>query len=217
MNLKKYILIHYPVGDILAALAPIPAMLIGLYVMNSGWTALLLYHLFIILTLLLFWKKFEGAMLIRGWRPMLALGVCVVCAVSGFILFIAKNLIIPDVSWYETLIKLSFYRDNFVLFIFYFSIVNPVLEEIHWRMILPRTNLFQRFPLALHFIFASYHILILALFLPWFLILPCVIGLMLAAWGWRWLVQKTGGLSIPILSHACADFSIALCVYCLVS
>jgi membrane protease YdiL (CAAX protease family) len=44
----------------------------------------------------------------------------------------------------------------------------------------------------------------------------CFFCLAVAAWAWRWIARRSGGLPIPVLSHALADLGVLLAVWRLI-
>jgi membrane protease YdiL (CAAX protease family) len=97
-----------------------------------------------------------------------------------------------------------------LLFIFYYFIVNPILEELFWRGYLGSPNLK---PAGSDFWYAGYHVLILVLFVDWPWIVLSFVTLVGAGWTWRQLARIYNGLTIPIVSHAAADAGIIGAVF----
>ena len=83
--------------------------------------------------------------------------------------------------------------------------MNPVLEEWYWRGVLGSPS---RMPTPNDAAFAGYHVLVLAVFVPWPWALAVAVVLVGAAWLWRQLVARHGGLVIPVVTHAVADLSV---------
>lgn len=199
--------------NLLAALIPYVAVLIGMYALHNAWLAILLYHLGII-----------GFMLYRkpsnlhdrhslgdgGWKtiwgglktPLLIPGV-MICAMAAPVIYFmwpffqASEGILP--MW---LAKYGLTGWSWLLLIPYFSMVHPVLEEIHWRGMAPEqvTGFCWQ-----DFLFAGYHVLVLheLVFWPW---LFMIFGVLAASsFFWRWAAERFGGYGLPILTHAAAD------------
>lgn len=97
------------------------------------------------------------------------------------------------------------------LFALYFVTVQPLLEEVGWRGILQRPETGARWEDAA---FALYHLLVLHHLFPgaWILMVLSFVVLTSAAWFWRQLAAKTGGLQSVILQHAAADAGISAVV-----
>jgi membrane protease YdiL (CAAX protease family) len=96
------------------------------------------------------------------------------------------------------------------MFIAYFTLVNPFIEEYFWRGVLASETK------NLHFIdviYAGYHALILWGRVHPFSILFAVIILTSAGWLWRQIAREDNGLLAPVLGHMAADLSILSTVY----
>ena len=90
--------------------------------------------------------------------------------------------------------------------IFYFGLVHPLFEQIHWAPLREST------PLA-HLAFAGYHMLVLysLLTVPWLAL--CFVVLVAASWLWQRMVRESGSLLLPIASHVAADLGIIIVVW----
>jgi uncharacterized protein len=96
------------------------------------------------------------------------------------------------------------------LFITYFVLVNPFLEEYFWRGYLgsPTRRLY-----ASDFLYAGFHGLILLGKMQAGTVLYSLGVLVLAGWFWRQLARLNGGLLASVLGHMAADFTILVTVY----
>lgn len=185
---------------------PIVAVLTGLWVLHSGWTAILLYHAGIVVGLALRPRAF--ASLTRGWSWPLA-GLSLLVAVGTWI---AVWTLLPWFVGHDGLLKAlgAAHLDDlwlFGVFALYFSTVHPILEELSWRELLhPKTAK----PHLRDLEFAAYHVVVLQYLFPgrWLLMTVSVVSLVIAAWIWRALRERLGGLAIPAFSHALADLAI---------
>lgn len=187
------------------------AIFSGLYVFKSAWIAILAYHFVIVLILAIdrpvgLWKKITS-----GWNHKQGILLALFCSLAGGVLLLFLPMMQPDgCPLSSSLQVLGFSGDTWILFMLYFSIVHPVLEEIFWRDYLVENN--SRYPMVLDFAFAGYHILVLV----WFVTLPWValafVVLSAASWVWRITSDRYNGLLIPIVSHAIADLSVILAV-----
>lgn len=98
-------------------------------------------------------------------------------------------------------------------FMVYYAAVNPVLEEVYWRVLLgsPARGLTLS-----DVCFGGYHVTVLGLLLPgspglrWPLGAAMGATLVGAGWLWRQIVARTGGMAIPVLTHLVTDLSIIL-------
>jgi len=95
------------------------------------------------------------------------------------------------------------------VFAVYSVTLHPVLEETFWRGMLPD----QLWSDAL---FAGFHLLVLAPLVHAVWLPPVFIVLLTASGIWRYFARETGGLLIPVLTHALADLGVLLAVRALV-
>jgi membrane protease YdiL (CAAX protease family) len=96
------------------------------------------------------------------------------------------------------------------VFIAYFSLVNPFIEEYFWRGVLGDNS---KKPTLGDFIYAGYHTIILWGKVNPFSILFAVTILTSAGWLWRQIAREDDGLLAPVLGHMAADFTILLTIY----
>lgn len=186
-----------------AVWVPYVAVLIGMYLFHSAWTALLLYHTGILVIIRQrrpsnLWKTvWAGAK--NPWTgPAVAAGALAAPTVYFLwpLLHLSEN-VLP--LW---MAKYGLTGWPWLLLIPYFSLVHPVLEEIHWRGIAP-----ERFiPLCRQdLFFAGYHVLVLCQLVHWpwlILVFSVLVGSSIV---WRWTANRFEGCLLPILSHAAAD------------
>lgn len=102
---------------------------------------------------------------------------------------------------------------NWPMFIAYFVLVNPFIEEYFWRGYLGNASK------SLHtsdFLFAGYHTLIVINKVHIFSIVYALFVLILTGWFWRQVAREDGGLLAPVLGHMAADFMILVTVYMMV-
>jgi hypothetical protein len=96
----------------------------------------------------------------------------------------------------------------------YYVLLNPFLEEYYWRGFLGSS---AKRPVLNDFLFAGYHLIVLArtLDLIWLVVVfLCLCG---AAWFWRQISRITGGLLAAYISHMAADITVILSIYFLTS
>jgi membrane protease YdiL (CAAX protease family) len=197
----------------IAAWIPYIAVLIGMYLFHSAWLAVLLYHAGIVAVLLYrkptgLWRKIGS-----GYKARLLIPGMAICALAAPVVyfmwpwFAASEHILP--SW---LTAYGLDGWTWLLFIPYFSIVHPVLEEVHWRAISP-----TGFPIICRedLLFSGYHVLVLFQLVkaPGLVLVFAVLAG--SSIFWRWTAQRLGGYALPILTHAVADAGVVIAVYCL--
>jgi hypothetical protein len=101
-------------------------------------------------------------------------------------------------------------NSNWPIFLAYFVLVNPLIEEYFWRGYLgsPTKGLYPS-----DFLYAGFHGLILVNKMQVGAILYSLIVLTLAGWFWRQLARTDEGLLAPLLGHMTADFTILMAIY----
>ena len=192
---------------------PYAAILTGMVWFSSAWLSIFLYHLGIVVVVSLANSWNLGRGLERGRDILVLIAVVVGSAAAGLIIFwlwpvikIERLLLAAEMS------NLGLSNTPWLIFIFYYFTVNPILEEIFWRGYLGSKTLSLTWNDAW---FAGYHLLVLFFFaqIPW--IIASFVVLAGTAWFWRLLVRRYDGLIMPILSHAAADASIIGAVFLL--
>ena len=93
-----------------------------------------------------------------------------------------------------------------LVMVFYFGLVYPVLEQVHWAPLREST------PLA-HIAFAGYHMLVLhsLLTIPW--LAACFAVLAAASLLWRRMARGSGSLVPSIASHVAADLGVMIAAW----
>lgn len=197
-------------NNLLAALLPYAAVLGGMYGCHSAWLAIGLYHVGIVAFLIKHKPAGLGERISTGYRTPMLLPGLVICALAAPVvyvmwpLFSAADGILPD--W---LARYRLSGSAWLLFIPYFSIVHPVLEEILWRKIDPKPF---RILCWQDLLFAGYHVLVLFKLIktPWLVLVFAVLAG--SSIFWRWAVHRTGGYGMNILTHAVADAGVMIAV-----
>ncbi len=209
---------------ILPALIPYAAVLIGMYALSSVWLTMGLYHLGVLAFMLLRPNGPGRCALLRGWRngPGLLLGLaCVLSGVSIYLAFPLAAAIGAGPADASAASGLAGALAGFgaggagfwLLFVWYVALT-PWIEELFWRGRLGST---RRGLDASDILFAGYHVLVLLKFLQWPWVVLAFASLAAAAWAWRWAMRATGGLAIPVATHAVADISTMIAVYMLMA
>lgn len=195
------------------AAVPYVAVVVGLYMLRSAWASILLYHAGILAFLL---TARPRPMPLRGSvRLRVLLPAVLVCLLAGPALYGLWPLLRGAggglVGW---LPAYGLRGRSWPALLVYFALVHPVMEEIHWRA--PAQGLQRR----VHWqdaAFAGYHVpVLLTLVRPYWL--PVVFGVLVAVSAtWRAWSRRRGGLAFAVLTHTCADVSVALAAYLLVA
>jgi membrane protease YdiL (CAAX protease family) len=202
---------------IIGALIPSVATVIGIHWLGSGWATILIYHVGAAALLAARRREWELASITRGWRRRMGLGLSALCACAGAaIVILWPFLRFPGGELADSLAAVGLRGSAWVGFVVYYSTLHPVLEELFWRGWLngpaaaadhPRAH---RRPHPCDLLFGLYHLLVLIAFVqwPWAVLTGVILTGM--AWTWRAVTRATGGLAIPVVTHAVADLSVML-------
>jgi len=196
-----------------APIIPYFTVPLGLFLFDSGWASILLFHLGIVVVLYLarYWNL--GKMLNTWHEYLIMIATAIISALGGLFIFIFWPVLkLEGLALGAELATMGLQNTPWLLFIFYYFTVNPILEELFWRGYLGSPSLK---PASSDFWYAGYHILILILFVEWPWIVLNFVILVGAGWAWRQLARIYKGLTIPIVSHAAADASIISAVFLL--
>lgn len=186
-----------------AGLVPYMAVLVGMYWLHSAWAAILLYHAGILVFLFAFKRKEIWKTVWSGMKTPLLIPAVFTCAMAApVVYFLWPWLSVSDSILSEWMIKFGLTGLSWLVLIPYFSLIHPILEEIHWRGIAPEPFKWLAWQ---DLLFAGYHVLVLyqLLYWPW---LFMVFGVLTASSiFWRWASNKFSGYGLTILTHAAAD------------
>ena len=194
----------------LAPILPYLAVGLGLFWFHSGWIALLGFHLGILISLFLAKPDLPVSLLFKSNDTRWVILSILVCGSSGvsFYLFRKSFGIVGDLP--AQLESAGLTRHAWPLFMTYFVMVNPFLEEYFWRGYLGSPT--KGFYLS-DFLYAGFHGLILMGKMHTSAVLYSLSVLVLAGWFWRQIAREDRGLLAPVLGHIAADFSILSAVY----
>jgi len=214
-------------GKILLALWPLAAVAIGMLLLKSAWTAILLYHLGLLCGLACSVRS--G----RSWRSLLDSGdkgprtrdfalEIALAAAMGLVAYASVRIALPwlvgqeaELLWdgmSERLAVFGLQGASLVAFAFYFVSVHPLLEEAVWRgPLLGRDERSLRWEDGT---FALYHLPVLNALFPgaWPLLAASALILTGAAWFWRQRARIDGGVRQIAIQHAFADVGILAAV-----
>ncbi|MCK4565577.1 MAG: CPBP family intramembrane metalloprotease, partial [Verrucomicrobia bacterium] len=129
--------------------------------------------------------------------------VCIIAAPVVYFMwpwFSVSDSILP-----EWLARYGLRGWAWLLLIPYFSLVHPVLEEVHWRGISQDSTTGICWQ---DLLFAGYHVLVLFQLIRWpwlFLVFGVLAG---SSVFWRWATSRSGGYGLSILTHAAADAAV---------
>jgi len=193
-----------------APFVPYLAVVVGMFGLHSAWGAVFGYHLGMMLVLSLDggWpgaRRFGAGM--QPW-PLTATGAFGLS--GGVLLYLCWPLLGLPPEFSQQLAALGISSATWPLFLAYFCLVNPWLEELYWRGYLG-DDAWR--PVWNDLFFAGYHLLVLSPFVWWPWLGVVLVGLVSAGWLWRQMARITRGLLIPLVSHFLADAAIMLTVY----
>jgi len=197
-----------------AALVPYVAVLLGMNIMGSAWSTILLYHAGILLFLVIGKRCSRWKTVFRGNTPLLIPSIVVCALAAPVVYFMWPFFESPKTELAEWMSMYGLTGIGWTLLIPYFSIVHPVLEEMHWREIAPDT---VRGLCWQDFMFAGYHMLVLykLIYWPWLFL---VFGILVcSSFFWRWAADRFGGYLLPVLTHAAADAGVVVGVILLLN
>jgi len=188
------------------ALIPYTAILLGLYIFKSAWAAIILYHLAILIVILRNSGFILFIRLFRGWNWRIGFPLAIISALSGLSLYFLWPIAgIEGSTLSELLREYGLQGSSWYMFMVYYCIGTPILEEAFWRdyLLVPGRN-----PSAPDFLFAGYHIIVLILFLKPLPVAFVFITLVMTAWIWRILTIRFYGLAVSFVSHLVAGISL---------
>jgi len=184
---------------------PYAAVAVGLFALESAWAAMLLYHAGIVAVWIAAGRKPRPRALLEGFRAPLAIPLAFAGLAVGPIVWLAWPSAALDPSIAALLARFGLAGWPLAAFAVYAAIVNAPLEELFWRGAL-RDD--ARRPAPVDALFAGYHVLVLALVVAWPVAAAAGIALFAAAWIWRVVSLRCGGLAVPYASHLAADLAV---------
>ena len=183
---------------------------VGIFQFQSAWGALIGFHAAIIASLLIARPNIPLKILFSNnnfkWIPLsILLG-----SSSGLILNFLWNYFGVAVDLPARVGSLGLNGSSWMLFIAYFTLVNPWIEEYFWRGYLgsSTTSLYVS-----DFLYSGFHGLVLINKVQTASIFFALAALVLAGWLWRQIARQDKGLLAPVLGHMAADLAILLVVY----
>ena len=183
---------------------------LGLFRFHSAWAALLGFHVAMTVSLLIAKPGIPIAILFKNTKKRWSILSILLCGSSGITLYFLWDYFGVANDLPAQLESLGLNSSTWLLFIVYFVLVNPFIEEYFWRGYLGNAkNNFHVYD----FIYAGYHVLVLIGKLHFASIIFSFVVLTLAGWLWRQLAREDGGLLASALGHAAGDLTLLLTIW----
>ena len=194
----------------LTPILPYLAVAIGLFWAQNAFWALLGFHAAILVSLLFVRSSVPLRVLFTSKDIRWVMLSALLCGSSGISLYFLLSYFGIVNELYRLVEAFGLTRSTWPIFITYFTLVNPFIEEYFWRGYLgsPSRRLHSS-----DVLYAGFHGLILLGKMQPLAILFSLIVLTLAGWFWRQLARVDRGLLAPVLGHMAADFTILMAIY----
>ncbi|MFC1900973.1 type II CAAX prenyl endopeptidase Rce1 family protein [Chloroflexota bacterium] len=195
---------------ILPPLIPYITIGIGLLVFHNAWLAILSYHAGMVAVLLLSKTGITPKQAFKGNRYWIILISALVGAGGGILLYVLWPLLsVPDdINLY--IISIGLNEHTWPVFLAYFVLINPFIEEYYWRGYLSAST---RWITLNDLLFSGYHLVVLAGQMEIIWLIAVFFSLAIGAWFWRQMNRLNGGLLASTVSHITADIAVILTIY----
>jgi len=183
---------------------------LGLFQFHSAWGALLGFHFAILVSLLIARPNISITVLFKSTNFKRILLSILLCGSSGISLYFLWDKFGFAHDLPEQVKALGLNTSTWPVFIAYFALVNPFVEEYFWR------GYFGNSTKSLYvydFIYSGFHGLILIGKVGMGSMIYALAMLVAAGWFWRQIAREDHGLLAPVLGHMAADFTILMAVY----
>ncbi len=194
----------------LLATFPYLAVIVGLILLREAWLSILAYHALILLA----WRLRPRSIAFRplGDRRIWIPSALSCLSAGAFLIALWPWVNRGEVGLGAWLAEHGLQGTAWALFLPYFALVHPLLEEIHWRGLESESaGLIAWTDLA----FAGYHVLVLhALLQPIWLVFVLVL-LSLSSAAWRATSRMNRSLGFAVSTHVLADASVIVAAFIL--
>jgi membrane protease YdiL (CAAX protease family) len=195
---------------LLTPLSPYLAVGIGMFWFHQAWVALLGFHFVIVLSLLLAKPHLSIKVLFKSNDFRWVILSVLLCGSSGVSLYVFWSTFEVVTDLPAQIKSLGLTSSTWPVFITYFVLVNPLIEEYFWRGYLGNPT--KRLYIS-DFLYSGFHGLVLMNKMQAGAIIFSLIVLVITGWFWRQVARADGGLLAPVLGHMAADFTILVAVY----
>jgi hypothetical protein len=199
--------------NVLKCIPPYLAVWAGLFLFQNAWLAMFGLHIAILLVLASSRPNPPVTTLFTSRTIKWILLNTLLCGASGFALYYLLPWFVSSKNLTTQLSELGLNRFNLPIFIAYFSLLNPVVEEYFWRVSLGNET--KGFYIG-DLLYAGYHAIVLVNQVPILITLLAMACLTFIGWFWRQVRREDGGSLAPVLGHMAADLSVMLAVYLLI-
>jgi len=198
------------IEKIIPPLIPYVTVGIGLLLFRNAWIAILSYHAGMIAVILTAENRISLKQTCRNNKARFLFIALFAGAIAGALFYLLRPYFsIPDdIGSYIMSIGLT--EQTWPVFLVYFSIVNPPLEEYYWRGLLASDS--TRITVN-DVLFSGYHLIVLAGRIDIIWLAAVFLCLTAGAWFWRQINRLNGGLLASAVSHFTADILIILTIY----
>ncbi len=199
-----------PIPRFAAGTVPYIAVVIGLYGLENAWVAMVGYHLGMAVVLWLARGRWDGKSLATGWSWRVGVLVTPLFISAGVAILLLWPMVkLSGIVLADVLDAYGLGGGAWWLFVGYYCLINPPLEELYWRGLL---NSGTGRPIGTDLLFGGYHGLVMGLFVtvPWAVI--TVVLLCAISWIWRLAGHRFNGLALPWATHVVADVGVMAAV-----
>lgn len=182
----------------------------GLFLMHSGWAAILLYHSVLLGSLFVGKGREPWAIIFRGFDIRAVIVLVFLSFGMGWMFYEFIQHLDPHGTYVlRQLSRSGFTSASLIPFLLYVSTANPVLEEFYWRQNYanPGGWIHDVFYALLHAPMFVYF----GRLTPVQVMLP-VMGLVMAGVLWRFVARRVDGLASSIIGHGSGDFAMLLAI-----
>ncbi|MBN1368048.1 MAG: CPBP family intramembrane metalloprotease [Dehalococcoidales bacterium] len=201
---------HQLLKKIIAPIIPYVTIGFGLLLLHNAWISIFAYHIGLIIIIMLSRERIPLKQLIQSTNYKIPMITAIVGACGGILLYLLWPLlsIPPDINIYLQSIGLT--QKTWPLFIIYFVLVNPWVEEYYWRGYLGSKS---KSLTTGDIFFSGYHVMVIAGQVEIIWLFAVFIILFFGAWFWRQSNRISRGLLSSLVSHITADITVICAIF----
>ncbi len=183
---------------------------VGLLFIQNVWVAIFSYHIGMLLILMISKPGIPITQLFKTSNYRIPVMTATIGVMGGALLYLLWPwLSVPkDINTYARSIGLT--EETWLLFLAYFALVNPLIEEYYWRGYLGSSSKHIEFN---DLLFSGYHLIVIAgkMGMVWLAIVFFIVTI--GAWFWRQVNRLSRGLLPSTVSHFAGDISVMVIIY----